>query len=175
MAVYSTLLLKAYFSRSYLVFGEKMKSLILIVLFAVASIASYNFMNKPVNVTDTVETSQVEPVAVETTEVKDTEQNLMSPADMPEAARTEMFNALIEYRKCMGTNKPEYHEENVRAEAMAEKTLLACDPHLDTLRTVLSTNNVNGALVEGMARKTRSKAARKLISSIMQAQAMGAR
>lgn len=171
-----------------------MKNLILLVLLVVVAIAGYNFVNKPVETTEVTTVSEemavsAPEVAEEITTTSDVEMatenssvnseeaelNLTSPADMPEEARNDMFNAMIAYRKCMSTDKPEYHQQDVRPEAIAETTLFACDPHLDDLKAVLTTNNVNAALTEGMVRKTRSKAARKLIGSIMQAQAMGAR
>jgi len=79
-----------------------------------------------------------------------------------------MYGAIMEYNKCMMQNRLEYHQQGVRAESVADKTLTACEPHLDDLKLVLETNNVNQDLREGMVKTMRQRAARKLMSNVMQ-------
>jgi len=99
------------------------------------------------------------------------EENLITPADMPEAAQTEMYGAITDYNKCMMQNRLEYHQKGISVAGVADKTLQACEPHLDTLDEVLTTNNVNEGLSKTMVGKLRSKAARKLMSAVMQSMA----
>lgn len=162
-----------------------MKNLILIVLLVIAGIAGYNFVNTStddnvVEIATEVATTASNEEAVsklessEKTEETATGENLNmnSPADMPKEEQTKMYNAMADYNKCMLKNRLEYQQQgNLRAEAMAEKTLFACDPLLDDLKAILAANNINEALREGMVRKMRSRAARKLIGSLMQAMA----
>ena len=96
------------------------------------------------------------------------ESNLMTPADMPEAAQTEMYSALGEYNKCMMTNRLEYHQQGIKIANVADKTLQACEPHLDTLAEVLAENNVNEGLSKNMVHTMRSRAARRLLAAVMQ-------
>lgn len=99
------------------------------------------------------------------------EENLITPSDMPEAAQTEMYGAITDYNKCMMKNRLEYHQQGITVAGVADKTLQACEPHLDTLDEVLATNNVNDGLRQTMVGKLRSKAARKLMSAVMQSMA----
>ncbi|OUR86423.1 hypothetical protein A9Q92_05900 [Methylophaga sp. 42_8_T64] len=96
------------------------------------------------------------------------EENLITPADMPEAAQTEMYNAITGFNKCMMKNRLEYHQQGIRVANVADKTLQACEPHLDTLSEVLTANNVNVGLNKSMVHSMRSRAARKLMAAVMQ-------
>ena len=161
-----------------------MKNLIFIVLIAVAGIAGYNFINKPA--------ANVEPVTVQTeaivnaAEDTDTEAsaeatleeavtadegNLMTPADMSEEAQTEMYGFMMEYNKCMMTNRAEYHQNDITVEDAAGITFEECAPTLDSLKAVLATNGVNKGLQEGMVKTLEQRASRKLMSAIMQSKA----
>ncbi len=99
------------------------------------------------------------------------EENLMTPGDMTEEAQTEMYAAVTDYNKCMMQNRLEYHQKGISVAGVADKTLQACEPHLVTLEEVLTTNNVNEGLTKTMVGKLRSKAARKLMSAVMQSMA----
>lgn len=157
-----------------------MKNLVLIVLLVVVAIAGYNFVNKPVG---NVEVAAVEeasvPVVNEESEVVEnssedvaaTEEqpiSMITPADMSEEAQTEMYTTIGEYNKCMMTNRLEYHQQGNNAEEVANKTLTACEAHLDTLAATLLANNVNEDLRKGMVMTMRKRAARKLMSAVTQ-------
>lgn len=156
-----------------------MKNLIFIVLLVIVAIAGYSIMNKPteavavteVSVKDTASdttTEQATEVIDEVTSTETKELNLITPADMSEQAQDEMYTHIMEYNKCMMQNRLEYHQQGVRAESVADKTLSACEPHLDELKLVLEANNVNQGLREGMVKTMRQRAARKLMSNVMQ-------
>ncbi len=154
-----------------------MKNLIFIVLLAVVAIAGYSYVNQQKE-TDVVATAAEEvsnDVVIDesttATEVKDEDINLITPADMTEEAQAEMYKNIMEYNKCMLQNRLEYHQQGVRTEDVADKTLTACEPHLDELKATLTANNVNSDLREGMVKTMRQRAARKLMSTIMQSMA----
>jgi hypothetical protein len=96
------------------------------------------------------------------------EGNLTTPADMSEAAQTEMYAAIGEYNKCMMQNRLEYHQQGIKIANVADKTLQACEPHLDTLAEVLAVNNVNEGLQKNMVNTMRSRGAQKLMAAMMQ-------
>lgn len=99
------------------------------------------------------------------------EENLTTPADISEAAQTEMYSAIMEYNQCMMTNRLEYHKQGVQVASVADKTIQACEPHLDTLNEVLAANNVNEGLSTNMVNTMRSRAAQKLMAAVMQSMA----
>jgi len=99
------------------------------------------------------------------------EDNLTTPADMSEAAQTEMYNAIMGYNQCMMTNRLEYHKQGIQVAAVADKTIQACEPGLDTLAEVLEANNVNEGLSKNMVNTMRSRAAQKLMAAVMQSMA----
>ncbi|NOQ82022.1 MAG: hypothetical protein GQ548_05815 [Methylophaga sp.] len=157
-----------------------MKNLALVVLVVVVAIVGYDFVNKPV---ENVEVAAVEeasvPVVNEESEVVEnssedvatTEEepvSMITPADLSEEAQTEMYTAIGEYNKCMMTNRLEYHQQGNNAEEVANKTLTACETHLDTLAATLLANNVNEGLRKGMVMTMRKRAARKLMSAVTQ-------
>ena len=96
------------------------------------------------------------------------ESNLTTPADMSEAGQTEMYSALMGYNKCMMKNRLAYHQQGIKVANVADKTLQACEPHLDTLGEVLAANNVNEGLSKNMVNTMRSRAARRLMAAVMQ-------
>jgi len=162
-----------------------MKNLVIVVLLVVVAIAAYDYVNKsketnpataavevvaPEEISSAIvevegaTSSEVEEVASSESE----EINIITPADMTEAAQAEMYNHIMEYNQCMMKNRLEYHQQGVKAENVADKTLTACEPHLDDLKATLVANNVNTDLREGMVKTMRQRAARKLMSTIMQ-------
>lgn len=154
-----------------------MKSLVFIVLLVVAAIAGYSIINKPTEEVAVVESvveeavsDTAEPVQAmdEVASTESEEVNLITPVDMSEKAQEEMYGNITEYNKCMMQNRLEYHQQGMRPESVADKTLTACEPHLDALKLVLETNNVNKDLSEGMVKTMRQRMARKLMSTIMQ-------
>jgi len=100
------------------------------------------------------------------------ETTIVRQVDMSEEAKNQMNTIMMEYNKCMMQNRPEYHKQGVSAANVAEKTLFACDPHLDDLAVLLEENNVNEGLRVGMAKTVRIRAARKLMSMVMQSMAV---
>ncbi|NOQ93947.1 MAG: hypothetical protein GQ547_04835, partial [Methylophaga sp.] len=142
-----------------------MKNLVFVVLLVVVAIAGYSYMNQSKENVDTV---AVEEMAVDTTEgnavvtgevtaIESEEMSMITPADMTEEAQAEMYNHIMEYNQCMMQNRLEYHQQGVRAENVADKTLTACEPHLDSLKATLTTNNVNEGLREGMVKTMRQR------------------
>ncbi len=118
--------------------------------------------------TESVIENTVEEVA--TTAIVD-EDNLTTPADMPAEAQTEMYGFIMEYNKCMMQNRAEYHQLDIRTEDAASITFDECAPILDNLKAVLAANSVNKGLQKGMAKTLQQRAARKLMTAIMQAKA----
>ena len=157
-----------------------MKSLVFIILLVVAAIAGYSIINKPTEAVAVIE-SAVDEVTNDIAEPADAmdevtsgqskEVNLITPVDMSEQAQEEMYVKISEYNKCMMQNRLEYHQQAMRAESVADKTLAACEPHLDDLKVTLETNGVNKDLREGMIKTMRQRMARKLMSNVMQSQA----
>lgn len=168
-----------------------MKSLVFIVLLVLAGIAGYNFINQTTENVDVVAlveevavveddtamskneepSSADETVSEETVTPVSDGTNMITPADMSEEAQHEMYTLMMAYNKCMMQDKPEYHQENVRAEDIAGETLAACEPSLDSLKAVLEANDVNADLREGMVKTVRQRSVRKLMSAVMQSQA----
>jgi len=160
-----------------------MKNLVSIVLLVIIAIAGYTYFNQQnqtaavdvaveevvTEATETTETSATATQQVATTESK--EVNITTPADMSEEAQAEMYNHIMEYNQCMMKNRLEYHQQGVRAANVADKTLTACEPHLDELKATLVANKVNKDLSDGMVKTMRQRAARKLMSTIMQSMA----
>ncbi|MDH5357355.1 MAG: hypothetical protein OEW63_01850 [Gammaproteobacteria bacterium] len=99
------------------------------------------------------------------------EESMITQADMPEEAQTQMYAAITEYNKCMMQNRLEYHQQGAKVATVADKTLQACEPHLTTLRDVLVANNVNEGITETMVATMRSRAARQLMAAVMQSMA----
>jgi hypothetical protein len=97
--------------------------------------------------------------------------NLVTPTDMSEAAQQEMYAAMTDYNKCMMKNRLEYHQKGTQVVDVADKTLQACEPHLDTLAAVLAANNVDDGLRQSMVSRLRSKSATKLMAAVMQSMA----
>jgi len=155
-----------------------MKNLVIVVVLVVVAIAGYSYLNQQSStvevVTATVEESvsnaaeEVAPPTEEVVSIESEDVNIITPADMSEDAQAEMYGHIMKYNECMMKNRLEYHQQGVKAQNVADKTLTACEPHLDDLKATLTTNNVNSDLREGMVKTMRQRAARKLMSTIMQ-------
>lgn len=157
-----------------------MKSLVFIVLLILAGIVGYNFINKPTESVEAVAVVEDVTTPAQNEAPSSTEEtitpisdgtNMITPADMSEEAQHEMHTLMMDYNKCMMQDRPEYHQENIRVEDIAGKTLAACESHLDALKAVLAANNVNADLREGMIKTVRQRSTRKLMSAVMQTQA----
>lgn len=136
-----------------------MKNLVFVVLLVIVAGVGFLFMNNA-----TEEDVATNPVDHETA----TEESMITPVDMSEEAQNKMYVAIADYNKCMMQNRLEYHQQGVKIVDVADKTLAACEPHLDVLADVLAENNVNQGLAKKMVHTMRSRAARKLMSAMMQ-------
>lgn len=167
-----------------------MRSLVLIVLLALAGIVGYSFINKPAekvtnevigeeSITEEVATpvkseessSANESASVETAALEADDANTITPADMPEEARHQMFASMVDYNKCMMHDKPEYHQADLDVKDVAGKTMESCESKLVTLKAILEANHVNSGLRDGMIRTVRQRAIRKFMAALMQSQA----
>lgn len=105
-------------------------------------------------------------------------QDYVTPADLSEQASDEMYSILTEYNSCMMQGRLEAYPEIESGQDAATQVMQNCETHLDALKLHLTENNVEPTLVEGMAKKMRSRAARQLMTKTMnnlaaQAQAAG--
>ncbi|ODN67495.1 MULTISPECIES: hypothetical protein [Methylophaga] len=95
------------------------------------------------------------------------EESMLTPGDMPQEAINEMTNNITAYNKCMMESRLNANKSGQDATQNADDILQSCEPQLDELKQLLTDNNVNPGLTEGMARTLRSKAARQLMGQAM--------
>ncbi|MDO8826564.1 hypothetical protein [Methylophaga sp.] len=95
------------------------------------------------------------------------EESMLTPGDMPQEAINEMTNNITAYNKCMMESRLNANKSGQDATQNADDILQSCEPKLDELKQLLTDNNVNPGLTEGMARTLRSKAARQLMGQAM--------
>lgn len=95
------------------------------------------------------------------------EESMLTPGEMPQEAINEMTNHITGYNKCMMESRLNANKSGKDATQNADDILQSCEPKLDELKQLLSDNNVNPGLTEGMARNLRSKAARQLMGQAM--------
>ncbi|PHS68995.1 MAG: hypothetical protein COB23_07715 [Methylophaga sp.] len=153
-----------------------MKKVVFIVLLAAVITAGYFFINKadeevsavPESTNTSTDTSPAVEADDNTSAPAD---SMITPVDMSEEAQTEMYNTINDYNQCMMKNRLEYHQQGIKVANVADKTLAACEPHLDSLAEVLLRNNVNEGLSKKMVHTMRSRAARRLMSAVMQSMA----
>jgi hypothetical protein len=91
----------------------------------------------------------------------------VTPADLSADASDKMYSILTHYNSCMMQSRLKPMEEVKSGQDLANKIMQGCETHLDSLKTHLNENNVEPTLVEGMAKKMRSRAARKLMTDTM--------
>ena len=92
----------------------------------------------------------------------------VTPADLSADASDKMYSILTQYNSCMMQSRLKPMEEEIKSgQDLANKIMQGCETHLDALKTHLGDNNVEPTLVEGMAKKMRSRAARKLMTDTM--------
>ncbi len=102
----------------------------------------------------------------------------VTPADLSEQASDEMYSILTDYNRCMMQTRLESLPEIESGQAAADQIMQNCETHLDALKAHLTENDVEPALVEGMTKTMRTRAARQLMTKTMnnlaaQAQAAG--
>lgn len=95
------------------------------------------------------------------------EESILTPWDMPQEAVNEMTTNITAYNKCMMQSRLNANKTGKDATQNADEILQSCEPKLDELKELLTANNVNPGLTEGMARSLRSKAARQLMGQAM--------
>jgi hypothetical protein len=105
-------------------------------------------------------------------------ENYVTPADLSEDASHKMYQILTEYNQCMMLGRMNPDVANKSGQEAANLIMQGCEDKLDTLKAHLTANHIEPSLVEGMSKKMRSRAARKLMTSEMnslaaQAQAYG--
>jgi hypothetical protein len=105
-------------------------------------------------------------------------QDYKTPADLTDEQSNEMFSYVTEYNTCMMQGRLDPAIEGKSIQDAANLLMDKCETHLDDLKTFLTKNEIAEPLVEGMAKKMRSRAARHLMSGAMnnmaaQAQAAG--
>lgn len=92
---------------------------------------------------------------------------MVTPGDMPQEAINKMMENVANYNKCMMTSRFEASQSGMDVRHSAENILQYCEAGLDELKLLLTENDVNPALVEGMAKSLRSKAAKQLMNRAM--------
>ncbi len=107
------------------------------------------------------------PIALLMTSGVFAEENLTTPADLPEAEQNKIFEYHTEYNRCMMNSRLEASTSGQNVKEQANKILLGCEAHLEGLKDLLIANNVNEGLAIGMTKKMRSRAARQLMTKSM--------
>lgn len=95
------------------------------------------------------------------------EESILTPWDMPQESINEMTSNITAYNKCMMESRLNASKTGKSATQTSGDILQSCEPKLDELKELLTANNVNPGLTEGMARSLRSKAARQLMGQTM--------
>lgn len=113
---------------------------------------------------ESIENTAIE-VAAETT--SDSEEALISPADMSEDAQNVMYQIIFDYNQCMMSNRLKFTQQGQSAQQTGNEIMASCETHMDSLQTHLLANDVNESLVIGMTKKMRSRAARQLMTQGM--------
>jgi hypothetical protein len=107
------------------------------------------------------------PIALLMTSTVYAEENLTTPADLPEAEQNKIFEYHTEYNRCMMNSRLEASTSGQNVKEQANTILVGCEQHLDGLKEFLLSNNVNENLAIGMTKKMRSRAARQLMTKGM--------
>jgi len=102
----------------------------------------------------------------------------VTPVDMPEQEYNKMYSIITEYNGCMMQGRLQPQAGAKSGQEAANMVMQSCEDHLTQLQEHLAQNNVEPSLIEGMAKKMRSRAARQLMTRTMnnlaaQAQAAG--
>jgi hypothetical protein len=122
----------------------------------------------------------MEPTAVEVIETEassEAEESLITPGDLPEEAQKVMYQTIFDYNQCMMASRLASTQNGQAVQQAANDIMASCETHMDDLEAHLLANNVNEALVMGMTKSMRGRAARKLMTqgmNQMAAQAMAA-
>lgn len=149
--------------------GDKMKKLTFIILAIMIGTVACDGDSDQLNQDATpVETTAVETTTTETdATVADNEVSLITPGDLSEEAQNTMYKTIYEYNQCMMIGRLKANQDGQSVQQAANEIMTSCEGNMDTLKAHLLTNNVNKSLVEGMTKKMRSRAARKLMTQGM--------
>ena len=126
---------------------------------------------------DTANQATEESTAVEATVSSEAEESLITPGDLPEEAQNVMYQTIFDYNQCMMASRLTSTQNGQAVQQAADAIMASCETHMDDLEAHLLANNVNEALVMGMTKSMRGRAARKLMTqgmNQMAAQAMAA-
>ncbi len=94
-------------------------------------------------------------------------QDYVTPGDLSEQASDKMYSILTQYNSCMMQTRLQSLPEIESGQAAADQIMQNCETHLDALKAHLTDNQVEPALVEGMAKTMRTRAARQLMTKTM--------
>lgn len=102
----------------------------------------------------------------------------ITPADLSDEDNNAMYTHVMKYNQCMMQGRLNPEIEGKSGQDAANFVLQSCESKLDDLKAFLTAKNIEPALVEGMSKKMRSRAARHLMTDTMnkmaaQAQAYG--
>lgn len=147
--------------------GDKMKKLTFIILaIMIGTVACDGDSDQLSQEANPVETTTAE-TAITETAVADNEVSLITPGDLPEEAQNTMYKTLYEYNQCMMIGRLKANQGGQSVQQAADEIMASCEGHMDTLKAHLLAHNVNKSLVEGMTKKMRSRAARKMMTQGM--------
>lgn len=94
-----------------------------------------------------------------------------NPGDMSVDAQQRMYEIIAEYNQCMMHSMAGEQRPEQSGQEHANEILLACEAHLDGLKSHLAANNVADNLAAGMSNAFRSRAARQLMTQTMNSMA----
>lgn len=105
-------------------------------------------------------------------------QDYKTPADLTDEQSNQMFSLATEYNTCMMQGRLDPSMGGKSVQEAANNLMQKCESHLDEMKQFLTDNGIAEPLVEGMAKRMRSRAARHLMTDAMnnmaaQAQAAG--
>jgi hypothetical protein len=147
--------------------GDKMKKLTFIILaIMIGTVACDSDSDQLSQEVNPVETTTAE-TAITETAAADNEVSLITPGDLPEEAQNTMYKMLYEYNQCMMIGRLKANQGGQSVQQAADEIMASCEGHMDTLKAHLLAHNVNKSLVEGMTKKMRSRAARKMMTQGM--------
>ncbi len=94
-----------------------------------------------------------------------------NPADMSVEAQQRMYEIIAEYNHCMTSSMAGEQTPEKSGQERANEILLACEAHLDGLKSHLAANNVADNLAAGMSNAFRARSARQLMTQTMNSMA----
>ncbi len=149
-----------------------MKKLTLVLIVLLMGVAACD--RDAVNQAGEEVTPGIEPIestaleaATEEEVISEVDESLITPDDLSEEAQDMMYRMLFDYNKCMLTTRLEAAQQRQQIRESANAILALCEPYMESLKAHLLAHNVNKPLVIGLTKKSRSKAARQLMTQGM--------